>query len=135
MAAPRYLRVAVPSPLYQDFDYLPPPGVDPATLAPGIRLTLPFGRREVTGVLLATAADSRFPLERLKTARRVLDATPLIPADMLALAHWAADYYRHPIGEVMQALLPVVLRQGRPAEQPDTAGWRLSEAGRRADPA
>jgi primosomal protein N' (replication factor Y) len=35
------LRVAVPSPLYREFDYLPPANVDLASLQPGIRLRVP----------------------------------------------------------------------------------------------
>ncbi len=133
MRAARVLRMAVPSPLYRDFDYLPPAGVDPATLTPGMRLMLPFGRREVVGVLLETAAEAQVAEGRLRAAKRLLDAAPVIPADILALARWAADYYRHPLGEVLQATLPVLLRQGRPAEAPGSPVWRLSAAGRAAD--
>jgi primosomal protein N' (replication factor Y) len=129
-----YLKVAVPSPLYRDFDYLPPADVDPARLVPGVRLRLPFGRREVVGVLLETADRTEVPASKLKVARRLLDESPLIPADMLALARWAAEYYRHPIGEVVQALLPVPLRQGKPAQLSVTPVWRLNAAGRDADP-
>ncbi len=132
--SPIYLRVAVPSPLYRDFDYLPPAGTDPARLEPGMRLSLPFGQREVVGVLLETAGTTEVPASKLKAARRLLDETPLIPPDMLALARWAADYYRHPIGEVVQALLPVLLRQGKPAKLPITPVWRLNAMGRDADP-
>ncbi|HSC48558.1 MAG TPA: primosomal protein N' [Gammaproteobacteria bacterium] len=132
---PRYLQVAVPSPLYCSFDYLPPPGTDPSTLRPGVRLRLPFGRREVVGVLLATSSQSAVPAAKLKAARRLLDDSPLIPEDMLSLARWAAEYYRHPIGEVMQALLPVSLRLGRPALAGGRARWRLNAAGYEADPA
>ncbi|HEY3643843.1 MAG TPA: primosomal protein N' [Gammaproteobacteria bacterium] len=131
--APLYLKVAVPSPLYRDFDYLPPADTDPSTLQPGMRLRLPFGRREVVGVLLGTADRSEVPTAKLKAARKLLDASPVIPPDMLALARWAADYYRHPIGEVVQVLLPVLLRQGKPAELAVTPRWRLNLAGRDAD--
>ena len=130
----RYLKVAVPSPLYRDFDYLPPPDVNPASLYPGIRLKVPFGRRELVGVLMETADKSTVPTAKLKAARRLLDDAPVIPQDMLALARWAAEYYRHPIGEVVQALLPVLLRQGRPATVAGRSAWRLSTAGRDADP-
>ena len=129
-----FLQVAVPSPLHRDFDYLPPPDTDVSALQPGVRLRLPFGRREVVGVLLGTSDRSDIPTTKLKAARRLLDDRPLIPADMLALARWAADYYRHPIGEVVQALLPVVLRQGKPAKLPATPLWRVNAAGRAADP-
>ena len=38
------LRVAVAAPLPGLFDYLPPPGVEPARLQRGVRLRVPFGR-------------------------------------------------------------------------------------------
>ena len=128
-----FLKVAVPSPLHREFDYLAPADAEPARLKPGVRLRLPFGRREVVGVLLGTSDRSDVPAPKLKAARRLLDDTPLIPADMLALARWAADYYRYPIGEVVQALLPVPLRQGKPARLPVTPLWRLNAAGSTAD--
>ena len=129
-----YLKVAVPSPLHRDFDYLPPADTDPSHLKPGVRLRLPFGRRELVGVLLGTSQESEVPAAKLKAARRLLDDAPLVPADMLALARWAADYYRHPIGEVVQALLPVPLRQGKPARLPVTPLWCLNAMGHAADP-
>ena len=131
--APLILKVAVPSPLYRDFDYLPPPDADVSALKPGVRLKVPFGRQELTGVLLDTADTSDVPRAKLKAARRLLDDSPLIPADMLALARWAADYYRHPIGEVVQTLLPVALRQGKAASVAVTPVWRLNAVGREAD--
>src|SRR5215472_8773116 len=88
MRPTRFLQVAIPSPLYRSFDYLPPPDADPATLRPGVRLALPFGRREVVGVLLATLPESNVPAAKLKAARRLLDESPLIPEDMLPLARW-----------------------------------------------
>ena len=45
------LRLALPSPLRRLFDYLAPQGVPHAALQPGVRLRVPFGRREVIGVL------------------------------------------------------------------------------------
>ena len=37
-------------------------------------------------------------------ALAVLDAEPLLDAELLALCRWAADYYHHPIGEVLAAV-------------------------------
>ncbi|MGH8413513.1 MAG: primosomal protein N' [Gammaproteobacteria bacterium] len=130
---PVYLRVAVPSPLYRHFDYLPPADAAVRSLVPGVRVRVPFGKRDVIGVLLETAGHSDIPAARLKPARQMLDTTPLIPADMLALARWAADYYHHPIGEVIQALLPVSLRQGKAPAQSGESVWRLTADGAAAD--
>ncbi len=55
------LRLAIPSPLRRTFDYLPPSGMSAAeigALQPGVRLRVPFGRREVTGYLLAVCPES-----------------------------------------------------------------------------
>ncbi|MGH8378561.1 MAG: primosomal protein N' [Gammaproteobacteria bacterium] len=130
---PIYLHVAVPSPLYRHFDYLPPAGIDVSTLTPGVRIRVPFGKRDVIGILLETAGHSDIPAVRLRPAKQILDQTPLIPADMLALARWAAEYYRHPIGEVIQTLLPVSLRQGKSAAQSGESAWRLTAQGMAAD--
>ncbi|MDE2461232.1 MAG: primosomal protein N', partial [Gammaproteobacteria bacterium] len=88
-----FLRVAVASPLPRHFDYLPPKNTDAGALMPGMRLRVPFGKREVIGVLLETAAHSDVPAPKLKHAQAVLDKATLIPPDLLALARWAADYY------------------------------------------
>ncbi|HVC37424.1 MAG TPA: primosomal protein N' [Gammaproteobacteria bacterium] len=130
-----YLRVAVPSPLHRHFDYLPPANSDISSLRPGMRVRVPFGKRQVVGVLLEIAAHTDIPATRLKRAQQMLDEAPLIPADMLALARWAADYYHHPIGEVIQALLPMSLRQGKSIALQVDCVWRLTTAGRQADAA
>ncbi len=71
------LRLAIPSPLRRYFDYLPPTGMAPEeveSLQPGIRLRVPFGRREVTGYLVAVCAETEVPQSALKPALEVLDA-------------------------------------------------------------
>ncbi len=123
-------KVAVPVPLFQVLDYLgpePPP-------APGVRLRVPLGRREAVGVLIAARRESSVPRQRLKPVLRVLDDEPLLPPRTLALLTWAADYYHHPVGEVIAAALPGWLRQGRPAHVAGVRVWRLTAAGRNTDP-
>jgi len=107
---PPVLRVAVPSPLARLFDYLPL-AAEPLP-APGSRVRVPFGRREVTGLVLGAADQSEVAYHKLKPIRRVLDREPLMPATLLALLEWAAGYYHHPIGEVLHTALPVLLRRG-----------------------
>ena len=119
----RYLRIAVPAPLLDALDYLPPDGVDPATLVPGLRVEVNLGPRKVVGVLLETTRDSVVPTKRLRRALRVLDATPELPLEVLELARWAADYYRAPIGEALATVLPVLLRAPK-AKLPGTRARR-----------
>lgn len=112
---PPILKVAVPVPMPQVFDYLPPPGVDPGVLKPGVRVEAPFGRGRKIGVLLEVANHSEIPADRLREAIQILDDTPLLSAADLRLVTWASRYYHHPIGEAMAAALTVLLRQGESA--------------------
>jgi len=113
------LRMAIASPLRRSFHYLPPPGLSATGLArlrPGLRIRVPFGRREVTGILLAV--ERRKPdvdASRLREALTILDDEPLLPEHLVKLCCWAAGYYQHPVGEALHSLLPVALRQGRAA--------------------
>ncbi|MGB5345918.1 MAG: primosomal protein N', partial [Woeseia sp.] len=107
------LRVAVNVPLSRLFDYLPPPGTQASAIRPGMRVSVPFGRRRQTGLVLASADHSDVPASKLKQAHAVLDDEPLLAADDLWLIRFTSEYYHHPIGEVAAAALPALLRQGR----------------------
>lgn len=131
---PSVLRVAVPTPLRRSFDYLAPKGVEIETLQPGIRLRLPFGRAEVTGILLEISQQTQIAAVRLKRAIKVLDETPILSPDLIWLLQWASQYYQHPIGEVFQQALPVLLRQGRPAQSKGLECWRSTSLADEVDP-
>jgi len=122
---PPILKLAVPVPMPRAFDYLPPPGVDPGALKPGIRVEAPFGRGRKIGVLLEVTGHSDIAPERLRPALQILDDTPLLSAADLRLVIWASRYYHHPIGEAMAAALTVLLRQGESAA-PETRRWLLA---------
>ena len=132
---PVILQVAVPTPLYGSFDYLPARHFDPEKLKAGMRLRVDFGKAQMIGILLEVTHQSRIEPRRLRPAREVVDAEPLITADLLALGRWAAGYYHHPIGEVFAALLPTLLRQGKAPVATQEKSWRLTAAGRVADAA
>lgn len=126
----KILRVAVPSPLYRVFDYRAPASSDPARFQPGVRVRVPFGPQVKTGVLVAVGDDSPLPPEALRSALALLDAEPVLPPGMMALAGWAQRYYHHPPGEVFATLLPALLRQGRPAQRETEPIWGITEPGR-----
>jgi primosomal protein N' (replication factor Y) len=108
---PIVLKVAVKVPVNKLFDYLPPLESDSKPLQPGIRLEVPFGRRNLVGVLVGTESDTSVPAGNLKNATRVLDAEPLLSPKDLNLLVWASRYYLHPIGEVIAAAFPSNLRK------------------------
>jgi primosomal protein N' (replication factor Y) len=123
------LGIAVDVPLRRLFDYRPPAGIDPARLQPGVRLWVPFGRRRVTGVLLEVRQTSALPDSKLRAAIAVIDEAPVVDPPLLDLLRWAADYYRHPPGEVIAAALPAPLRTGTAALETEER-WTLSAAAR-----
>ena len=120
------VSVAVPRPLMGSFDYL-----CAETVAVGARVRVPFGRGQVIGVVVAVTPEASDD-GTLKTVERVLDDAPLLDAPLLKLLHFAARYYQHPLGEVVQAALPKLLREGRAATRELPRSWRITAAGRAA---
>jgi primosomal protein N' (replication factor Y) len=125
-------RIAVPAPLEKLFDYLPAVGAGNASA--GCRVRVPFGRGSRIGVIVDTAATSTFDPNRLRRVSEVLDSTPVLSEESLALLLWCASYYHHPPGEVICGALPGLLRRGAPAQALAPPRWRLTEAGRSATP-
>ena len=123
------LEIALATPLRRVFDYLPPAGVDGASLQPGVRLRVPFGRRTAIGLLLAVKTQSSLNLDSLKQADAVLDLSPLLNPAMIELCRWSANYYLHPLGDALFHALPPPLRKGKPAAMKTELGWRLSQQG------
>ena len=66
-------RVALDVPLDDSFDFRVPEDADPAV---GSLVVVPFGRQRKVGVVVARAARSAVPTERLKTIERVVDDVP-----------------------------------------------------------
>lgn len=129
MSLPEYYEVAVPSPLRRLFHYLPPPGHG-HRIAPGSRVRVPFGSRRMVG-LVTRAGSGDIPGERtLRAIDQVVDDEPLVPAELLALACWAADYYQHPPGEALASILPSLLKRGDPCPEARAWQWQLSVRGR-----
>ncbi len=120
------LRLAIPTPMRRSFDYLPPQGIDCSNLTPGIRVKVPFGNRELVGILLEIANHSEFPVHKLKPALEVLDETPPLPTHLFELARWSASYYQHPVGDALAQALPVLLRKGSPCERAHEHLWRAT---------
>lgn len=117
MTKPQFLRLALPTPLRKLFDYLPPKDIDINTLTPGVRVRVPFHRRQVIGVLVEVAHETTVPYGKLRQAEAIIDTQSLFPPDIYDLCVWAADYYHYSLGEVLMAALPALLRKGRQIDE------------------
>jgi primosomal protein N' (replication factor Y) len=130
------LRIAVPSPLYRSFDYcMPEQTAEVTTLQPGVRVRVPFGNRTAVGILLEITDKSDIEPQRLKPVREILDATPALPDDVLAMTRWASAYYQYPIGAALGTALPALLRRGEAIPSGTRSGWQLTAKGQAVDPA
>jgi primosomal protein N' (replication factor Y) len=127
------LQIALDTPLRRVFDYrcpqFVPGGRSPALLRPGIRVRVPFARREMVGVLVGTAPESALDPAKLKTVLEFLDEVPVFDPATFDLLRWAADYYHHSLGEVIAAALPASLREGQAAGD-GVESWALTAEGR-----
>ncbi|WP_372797029.1 primosomal protein N' [Litorivivens sp.] len=124
------LDIAVPCPLRRSFDYLPPENA--TTIQAGMRVLVPFGNRRLVAVVLGTKQHSQIASNKLKAAVSVLDTEPTLSPDLLALGRWAANYYHHPIGEVLQQMLPVRLRRENPPREQVELAYSVTDSGREA---
>lgn len=124
------LRIAVPAPLRRNFDYLPPlEGLGNTGLVPGIRVTVPFGKRQMIGILVETVELASVDSERLKHAFKILDKTPVFNEELFSLLKWASEYYQYPLGMVLTNAIPALLRKGESFAIPTENRWRLTTAG------
>ena len=125
------VRVAVPVPLADAFDYVVAAG--DALPAVGSRVRVPFGRGERIGLVIEHPANTDVAPARLRTISAVLDATPALSAELMASLRWAAEYYHHPVGAVLSHALPGLLREGRAIDEPPEPCWQLTALGRTID--
>jgi primosomal protein N' (replication factor Y) len=122
-------RIALAVPGSEPYDYLPP-AVASARFQPGVRVRVPLGGAQRVGVVVERCQGSGLPLDRLKRVGATLDDRPVLPPDLWRSLLWAASYYLHPLGEVLEAALPQALRRGEPLEAVPARIWTLTPAGR-----
>ena len=77
--------MAVPVPVDRLYTYALPAGV---SAQPGVRVEVSFGRQSYVGLVVEGPTESLEGIkpEQVKPLRRVLDKTPILPPDIMALA-------------------------------------------------
>lgn len=110
--------VAVGRPVRGEFTYVVPAELE-GKLVPGLRLLVPFGPRPTLGFYLGPAEPPADEKVRLKPILKVLDETPALTPDLIALLRFAAEHYRYPLGEAIRGAMPPGL--SKPDEKEDVA--------------
>ncbi len=108
-----HLEVAVNVPLHTTLSYLLPPVDQRPKVATvdeyiGRRVLVPLGRRTVTGYVIGLKTEEGVAY-RLRKIERFADDRPLFSAEIVPFFLWVAEYYQHPIGEVITTALPAGL--------------------------
>ena len=101
-----FVEVALPLPVLHTFTYAVPEGMREAAV-PGVRVLVPFGRKERIGWIDRVAEAPA--TGRILPINGVLDATPSVTPSLLRLGRWIGDYYVAPLGQVLRTALPAAL--------------------------
>ena len=73
----------------------------------GSMLVVPFGRRQILGVVTAISDRSEVSEEKLLTPVRALDeGPPALPLDLVVLAEWLAEEYCSTLARALSLVLP-----------------------------
>ena len=99
---------AAPYSIDKPYDYLVPEHLLAAAV-PGVRVIVPFGRgnRTSEGIILARGEGEK--VQGLKPLGSVLDSTPVLDSDGIALALWMRQRYFCTMFEAVKTILPTGL--------------------------
>ncbi len=107
-------RVTLDVAVRREFDYLVPEELEPS-VHEGTRVKVPFGPREVMGVVTAVLDES--PHGNLREVIKTVGGQALVTPPILRLVRWIADYYCCAPEIAMKAVLPDAVRK-------EEEGWR-----------
>jgi primosomal protein N' (replication factor Y) (superfamily II helicase) len=112
------LEIALPVPVPRTFTYRAD-----RDLLPGTRVRVRFAGRRLVGWVVGTSSGP--PPARLAAVEAVLDEDPVVPAELLRVCRWVADYYIAPLGIVLRAALPAALSDARRGASPPVRTRRV----------
>jgi primosomal protein N' (replication factor Y) len=107
-SAAHFARVVIPSPLSQPLIYSVPDNFR-ERISAGMRVSIPLGKRTVTGVVLELLQATS--LSQTRSILALLDDAPVLDAGLLFLIQWIAQYYLTTLGEALAVTLPPALRR------------------------
>lgn len=103
-----FVQVALDKPIDALFDYRWDKEESPQV---GQLVWVPFGPREVMGVIIHVQDQSELSLEKIKDVLAIRNEIEPVSKEWLDLCRFAAGYYQRTLGEVVIPSLPKALRQ------------------------
>ena len=108
--SPIILKIAVPAPVSQLFDFLASENFSNDSYMTGSRVKIQFGRRLCVGFIHQISTQTDLDEKQLKPICSLLDDCSYLDKNIQDLILWAAGYYHYPIGEIYQQVVPQLLR-------------------------
>ncbi|MFT4926911.1 MAG: primosomal protein N' (replication factor Y) [Phenylobacterium sp.] len=126
------IKVAVPVPLRRLFDYALPDDIALSAVLCGQRALVPFGTKQLVGIVIAKAndEDETYDIKKIKPLIAILDPQPVFDQHLNDLLQWSVNYYQHPIGDVYATALPALLRENKSLNDLLPDHYQLSDKGR-----
>jgi len=108
-------EVAVSVPIYpydKVFDYLVPKEIE-GSLKEGHWVKVPFGKRQISGIVFKIKANSEKKL-KLKEILEIKINTPVLDKERIDFCHWLAKKYFYPLGQSADVMLPSYVSKASP---------------------
>ncbi|MBR1937662.1 MAG: primosomal protein N' [Spirochaetales bacterium] len=98
-----FLTCLVPLPVEGEYTYSY--DEEKQVVRPGFRVTVPFGKRTVTGYVISTSNECTSEFE-IKEIRKVIDKREVFTPELVSLATWMASFYMCTPGQVLSVMVP-----------------------------
>ena len=108
VAKEKFIQVAIDVPIDQLFDYLP----NDQIIVIGQYVKVPFGRRQIIGIICGISSVTDVPKEKLKKIIFVEEEI-VFDQTLFKLLHFVSNYYHHPIGQTIMSVVPSRIKQAK----------------------
>jgi primosomal protein N' (replication factor Y) len=95
----------------QLFTYQVPDKLSSPAIKVGERVAVPFGSRKVIGIVIDAQAECNFDIKKVKSIAGRLNDNFNLSQSLVSFLQLCAHYYHHPVGDVFQQALPILLRK------------------------
>ena len=122
-----YAKVVLGLPVEGPFDYIVTASFN-KKIKEGVRVRVPFRNQKKIGYVVKLSHQSR--IKNLKEILELIDESPILDKEMLALTKDLSEYYCCSWGEAIETALPQDLRKGKKVFSLEPPGDSLSKGGR-----
>ena len=82
-------------------------------ISPGTQVIVPFGQRDIKGIVVSLSDSPRIDPEKIKDIKEVPPKQKKIMGDLMELSAWMKDYYACTLNQALRTCLPVKEKTAR----------------------